>query len=227
MDSFLLVGQSNMAGRGLIDEAIAVDESLIKVYRNGIWRPMFRPINFDLSSAGVSLAERFAECHAKKVGSPVGLIGCAVGNTSVAQWQPGEVLFDNAVNCARIAMRSSTLKGILWHQGEADSMVERLPFYHDGLVNVIRSFREALDLPEVPFILGGLGDFFVEHVNRNDKDRGCETTINQISEDVAKKLPYCAFVSAKGLQSNPDKLHFSSAALYEFGNRYYKAFELI
>ena len=32
------------------------------------------------------------------------------------------------------------------------------------------------------------------------------------------------FVSAEGLAPNPDKLHFSAAALREFGLRYYERF---
>ena len=32
------------------------------------------------------------------------------------------------------------------------------------------------------------------------------------------------FVSAEGLRSNPDKLHFCAKALREFGNRYYEKF---
>ena len=42
--SFLLIGQSNMAGRGLRNEAIPVDTSHIKVLRNGRWQPMYRQI---------------------------------------------------------------------------------------------------------------------------------------------------------------------------------------
>ena len=34
-----------------------------------------------------------------------------------------------------------------------------------------------------------------------------------------------SYVSAEGLSGNPDNIHFSSAALKEFGERYYKAYE--
>ena len=57
--SFLLIGQSNMAGRGVIEEAIPVDNTHIKVLRNGRWQKMFRPVNPDRSFSGVSLAESF------------------------------------------------------------------------------------------------------------------------------------------------------------------------
>jgi hypothetical protein len=95
--SFLLIGQSNMAGRGFIKEATPIDTSNIKVLRNGRWQPMYRPINCDRGFAGVSLAESFAEKYAKEHGCTVGLIGCADGGVSLNHWQPGEALFENAV----------------------------------------------------------------------------------------------------------------------------------
>ncbi len=41
---------------------------------------------------------------------------------------------------------------------------------------------------------------------------------------MAKKDKLIGFVSAKGLVSNSDYLHFSAASLRTFGERYYKEF---
>lgn len=103
--SFLLIGQSNMAGREYIDEAINVDVSHIKVLRNGRWQEMFRPINPDRSFSGVNLAESFAEQYAKKYAVDVGLICCADGGTSLEQWKKGGLLFENAVSQAKLAKK--------------------------------------------------------------------------------------------------------------------------
>ena len=81
---------------------------------------MFRPINPDRSFSGVNLAESFAEKYSKKYGVDVGLICCADGGTSLDQWQESGLLFDNAVYNAELANRTSTIAGVLWHQGEAD-----------------------------------------------------------------------------------------------------------
>ena len=48
----------------------------------------------------------------------------ADGGTTLARWQPGEILYDHAVFLARLGMRSGELAGILWHQGESDSDTE-------------------------------------------------------------------------------------------------------
>lgn len=56
----------------------------------------------------------------KKFNTDVGLIPCAYGGTGISEWQPGEILFDHAIMMTKLALRSSNLKGILWHQGEND-----------------------------------------------------------------------------------------------------------
>ena len=47
--SFLLIGQSNAAGRGFLEEAEPLDtcNKRLKVMRNGLWLKMFRPVNPD------------------------------------------------------------------------------------------------------------------------------------------------------------------------------------
>ena len=72
MHSFLLIGQSNMAGRGYLNEAREIDTNRIYTLRNGRWQKMFRPINPDRGSSGVSLAESFAEAYSKKYNEMLG-----------------------------------------------------------------------------------------------------------------------------------------------------------
>ena len=42
------------------------------------------------------------EWYAKYFNEKVGLIPCADGGTSISEWLPGEVLFDNAKNQAKL-----------------------------------------------------------------------------------------------------------------------------
>ena len=107
--SFLLIGQSNMAGRGFVEEAIPVDKTNLLILRNGRWQKLFRPVNPDRRTSGVNLAESFAEAYARDHGVQVGLIPCADGGTRIDQWAPGSLLFDHAVYQARLAQRTSHL----------------------------------------------------------------------------------------------------------------------
>ena len=167
MHSFLLIGQSNMAGRGFLNEAHPIDAERIYTLRNGRWHKMFRPINPDRSFSGVNLAESFAECYAKKYDVDVGLICCADGGTKLDQWQPGELLFDNAVYQAKLAQRTSTIVGVLWHQGESDCSEELYPTYQTRFETMMQAFQKELNLYDVPFIVGGLGDFLKLHPVEN------------------------------------------------------------
>lgn len=224
--SFLLIGQSNMAGRGVIEEAIPVDNTHIKVLRNGRWQKMFRPVNPDRSFSGVSLAESFAEAYANKYGVDVGLIPCADGGTSLAQWQPGSLLFDHAVYQARLASRTSTIAGILWHQGEADCPDGRHQTYAQRFTVMANALREALKLWDVPLLLGGLGDYLADYVSAKG-EAVCANyhLVNDQLKQVAAALPRTGYVPADGLTPKPDILHFNAKSLHEFGLRYFAEFE--
>lgn len=223
MDAFLLIGQSNMAGRGYLDEAHEVDSSRIFTLRNGRWQPMFRPINPDRSFSGVNLAESFAEQYAKKYDADVGLICCADGGTSLDQWAPGSLLFDNAVYQAQLAMRTARIVGVLWHQGEGDCSPELYPTYQPRFETMMRAFRDALDLHHVPFLLGGLGDFLANcPLDENLKNY---THINTALRNIAQANGMTGFVPADGLSANSDHLHFNADSLYHFGIQYFQEFE--
>ena len=219
MHSFLLIGQSNMAGRGFFSEAHEIDASRIYTLRNGRWQKMFRPINPDRSFSGVNLAESLAEAYAKKHNVDVGLICCADGGTKLDQWMPGELLFENAVNNAKLAARTSEIVGILWHQGESDCSEELYHTYQQRLEVMLGALRKELNLQEIPVILGGLGDFLQFFPLEN------YVHINHALQAIATENEMVGFASAQGLTSNPDNLHFNAQSLYDFGIRYFEEFE--
>ncbi len=221
--SFLLIGQSNMAGRGFLHEAEPLDNPALKVLRNGRWQPLYRPVNGDRPFSGVNLAESFADAYARDHGVDVGLIPCADGGTTLDQWRVGGLLFDHAVYQARLAQRTSTIAGVLWHQGESDCPEHLYPHYQKKLTAILRAFRETLELHDVPFLLGGLGDFLPQ----NSPVYSTYPHINGALQHIAADLPMTGFVSAEGLTSNPDHLHFNAASLHAFGLRYYEQFRLL
>ena len=225
--SFLLIGQSNAAGRGFLTEAEPLDtcNGRLKVLRNGRWIPMFRPVNPDRVFSGVCFAESFAKAYAgSHPDVNVGIIPCADGGTEISQWLPGEVLYDNAVNCAKLAMRTSTLRGILWHQGESDCSAEKCAVYAEKFALVMDSLRRDIGKADIPILIGGLGDYLANCPSSPDI-REYHSSMNLILESLGTTYPHCAFVPATGLSGNPDNLHFSTAALQELGARYKKAFD--
>ena len=226
--SFLIIGQSNMAGRGRLAEAEPLDtnDGKLKVLRNGRWQIMFRPLNPDRGFSGTCLAESFAKAYSDEhPDTEVGIIPCADGGTSLDQWKAGSLLFDNAVNCAKLAMRTSHLAGILWHQGEGDCTEDRYPHYLEKIIAIMYELRCELNAETVPVVVGGLGDFLKDRVESPQLVN--YTYVNMALTEFARLTPHTAFASAEGLTSNPDNLHFDHPSLQEFGLRYYAAFKTI
>ena len=221
--SFLMIGQSNMAGRGFEADVKPINNPNLMMLVNGRWQPLRVPVNYDRADSGVSLAESFADEYSKAhPGVQVGLIPCADGGTEIAKWQKGTLLYDHAIYQVRLAERTSTVAGILWHQGETDIM-ENIPGYREKLEAVIKAFRDEPSLSQVPFLIGGLGLSFLKNFDESFVKYG--DGIESIITQVATSTPLCAYVSPEGLTSNPDNLHFNAKSLREFGKRYFNEFD--
>lgn len=212
-----------MAGRGYSQEVPAIINEGIKVLRNGRWQLMSEPIHNDRSSAGIGLAGSFGA--AWRMDHPdveIGFIPCADGGTSLDDWSVGGPLFDHALSQAKLAQRSSTLAGILWHQGESDCFPEKAAEYERKLKVIIDTLRQELRAADVPLIVGGLGDFLTSGMY--GKYFGAYPLVNEALLHYTQTAPLSYFATAEGLTSNPDGLHFNATSLRILGVRYYAAF---
>jgi hypothetical protein len=223
-----MIGQSNMAGRGNIADVEPIDNFRCYMQRNGRFIRMREPINVDRPvfgggfTSGISLAASFADEFANVYNDRVGLIPCADGGTSIGAWQRGEILYDHAVFMTKLAMRTSTFSGFLWHQGESDSMTEEsVCAYKSKLIKLISDLRADIGAGDMPFIMGELSrNISREWVRSELIDR-----MNEIFYEVAEELPNCAVASSMGLSMKDDGIHFSAPALRVFGRRYFNEYK--
>lgn len=220
--SFLMIGQSNMAGRGFLTDVPPIYNEQIQMLRNGNWQMMTEPINYDRPVAGVSLASSFADAWCQEHDELIGLIPCAEGGSVLDDWQPDGVLFRHAISQARFAMETSQLAGILWHQGESDSTPEKASTYDEKLLSVIHAFRSELNAHDIPLIIGGLGDY----LGKSGFGAGCTAYqhINDALQQFADKQANTYFVTAQELTANPDGIHLDALSQRRFGLRYFEAF---
>ena len=228
--SFLMIGQSNMAGRGEFGEIKPIDNYKCYMFRMGRFQRMREPINPDRAifegtyHSGVSLGSSFADEYTKRFGMRVGMIPCADGGTKLDEWMPGTVLYDHAVFMTRLAMRSSRFSGILWHQGESDcNFDEDLYAYKDKFLKMISSLRRDLDAENLPLIIGELSENIGEAWKLEDRPE----KMNRLFYEIAKEIPHCSVASAKGLTLKPDGIHFDSKSLNIFGRRYLEEYAKI
>ena len=224
---FLLAGQSNMAGRG---EVAAEDKQphprVLMLSKDGTWQPAIDPIHYDKPSAGVGPGRTFGMVLADgDTNITIGLIPAACGGSPISAWEPGAYFdqtashpYDDAIKRVKLAMKQGTLKAILWHQGESDCETNLAPVYKDKLEQLIARFRKDLDAPDLPVIVGQLGQF--------EKTPWTPYTrmVNDAQSDVAKEMKHVAFVSSDGLVSKSDNLHFDALSQREFGKRYAAAY---
>ena len=217
LNVFLLMGQSNMAGRGLLSEVKAIESPNIQVFRNHQWEPAREPLHEDRPTAGVGLAMSFAETMIEKYPqAQIGLIPCAVGSSPLNKWLEGAELYIRGIAMAREGARNATIKGILWHQGENDSQnQEDAVSYLDRFAGMIAAMRRELDVFGVPVIVGELGDYLKDKVNYDHFQ-----IVNACLRKAGEVVPRCGCASSKGLTHKGDNLHFNASSLRQLGNRY-------
>lgn len=220
-DIFLLIGQSNMAGRGIVTgEDRQPIPGVFAFSKERQWVPAIDPVHFDRPDrTGVGLGRTFAATLIRLgAAKNVGLVPAAFGGSALAEWVPGGTHYTNAVDRLKAALAASPgarLRGILWHQGEADSSdEERAITYRLRFARFIAALRKDLDAPNVPVLIGQLGEF-VEIAKYPQLP-----LIQRELATIPLHVPLSGFVSSQGLGHKGDLLHFDSPAMKEFGRRY-------
>jgi hypothetical protein len=225
LDLFLLIGQSNMAGRGVIGPEDRTLLPGIWVQTKDLsWKPAVDPLHYDKPGiAGVGLGRSFAQALiAGRPSGSIGLIPAAFGGSALDEWKPGSLHYTEAVRRTRAALRDGRLRGILWHQGEADAKEEGLAHSYAKRFEVfIRQLRADLDAPDVPVIVGELGRFYRNRPN--DGAKFAEVVVAELRK-IPASVRHSAFVSSEGLTDKGDGVHFDTRSLQEFGTRYAAAF---
>lgn len=212
---YLLVGQSNMAGRGKIElqDKVAVPRVLMLNKANE-WVSAVDPISFDKTIAGVSLGRTFG-IEMAKVNKEVkiGLIPCAVGGTPIRRWQQNGDLYKAALKRAKLAQKDGVIKGILWHQGEGDSGKEETAMIYEAQLHaMVTAWRKDLGGVNIPIVVGEMGRFY--------KRAKFKHLVDASLKALPSKMNHAAWVSAEGLDHKGDVVHFNAAGYRELGKRY-------
>ena len=221
MDIFLLMGQSNMAGRGLLEDVEPIRDDRIRVFQDGRWAIAEEPLHHDRPTAGIGLAMSFARAVLDAdPDANIGLVPRAVGSTPLAWWMPGADLYEGAMDAAREVTRDGTIKAVLWHQGEHDSKSEAdASSYSRRFSTMVATLRQQLDAASLPVIVGELGSYLSER-----PDFPHYRIVNAELRKVPDTLSHSAFVSADGLTDKGDSLHYDARSLRVFGERYAAAY---
>lgn len=223
LDLYLLIGQSNMAGRGEVTSKDTRRHSRVwTLDKANQWVAAQDPIHFDKKQAGVGPGRSFGVAMAKHARSAnIGLIPCAVGGTSIRKWKPGAEdtktkthPYDDMLVRLRVALESGTVKGILWHQGEADGKMGERGTYDDALIELIERVRTECGDPEIPFVIGQLGQFEGRPWSEG------RTKVDAAHQVVAEQVSHAGFVTSDSLTDKGDLTHFSADSARTLGQRF-------
>lgn len=224
---YLLIGQSNMAGRGVLEKkGEPIHPRVLMFTKEKKWAPGAEPLHFDkVEIAGAGLGTSFAQVMAEA--NPevtIGLVPCAVGGTPLSRWQKEGDLYEQALVRIRAAMQDGTIKGVLWHQGESDAGDPKLASsYAERLGKMITDLRTDLETPDLPFVAGKLGEFLPERTREGNPNLWKE--VNEQLVSVPKLVPRVVIVESTGLVHKGDSVHFDTASLRTFGERYAEAMQ--
>lgn len=240
LDLFLLMGQSNMKGRGAVPPDQTPNPRIVSMQmKNDRWVVASDPLHVDgrvdsldhSGNAGVGPGLSFAQAlAAREPDVMIGLIPCAVGGSKVGQWQKGvqRSLYDEALRRAKLALEQgppgkTRLCGALWLQGESDTKEDLYANYQTNLLKVVDNLRADLNLPELPFIACTIGSFIegkatYPHVKE----------INAVLLDLPKQRPQTACVDARDLTGNiGDNLHYNTGSQVVIGPRYAEKYQAL
>ena len=222
-DIYLLAGQSNMAGRGRMSEAPVISTAnVLKFDTNDTWTAATEPVHWDGGRGGFGPGLAFGRAMADaSPGRTVALVPCAVGGSALAQWMPGKIHYTNAVARVRKAMRDGTLKGIIWHQGEADSWrATSSESYGGRLATMVRTLRKDLGAPDVPFVAGEVSQIYAKWILHRGGTSFVDT-VNAQMRTAISRLPPSGYVTVEGLTRGPrDMVHFDPPSAAALGRRY-------
>lgn len=165
MEIYLCIGQSNMAGRALIEQQDLDSLNNVFLFTNNdneAWEKAANPLNkystvrknIDMQKLGPSYT--FAKTMVQaRTGKNIGLVVNAKGGTAIEAWKPGGILYNEAVIQAKKALKyGGVLKGIIWHQGEANT--SNYTQYIPKITALIAAFRNDFNAPNLPFVAGQL-----------------------------------------------------------------------
>lgn len=160
----------------------------------------------------------FAEDIIRNTDRSVGLIPCALGGSTINQWDPSKKsLGDSSLYGAmmnRISSVGEKIKGLVWYQGESEAMLRQTKDYEKKFLRLIDSFRKDVGNPNLPVIYVQIGKF---NIRDSAMSRSWEK-IREIQREVLSKRKNVYMVTGID-QPLDDCIHLSTKGQKTLGKR--------
>jgi hypothetical protein len=221
---FIMAGQSNMAGRGIVEPKDTISsDRIFTINLSGELILAKEPLHlYEKTRTGLDCGLSFAKSIISAVPDSICvlLIPTAIGGSSTSQWlgdssKRGVNLLTNFKEKAKIGQKFGIVKGILWHQGEADANEKDVYSYLKRLSSLFEKFRIIVGDERLPILLGELGRY-----SGNDY----WLKVNEQIHLYSKSDKNSAVVFTGDLKEKGDKEHFNSQGQRIIGQRFADAY---
>lgn len=218
---FILAGQSNMAGRALVEpQDTIIHKRILSINKNGELLFAKEPLHwYEPRLTGLDCGYSFGKTIINNTPDSISvlIIPIAIGGSSISQWLGDSLyrnvkLYSNFLSKVEVAKQYGVIKGILWHQGESDANQKNIPLYKERLQTLFTNFRSAVGNNDLPVLIGELGSF--------SKNKENFSLINKIIHDYSSGDKNTAVISTGDLKDRGDSLHFNSKAQRTMGKRF-------
>lgn len=223
-DLWVLAGQSNMVGRAKVDPAHKTDPLVRMLALNGVWQLATHPLHEQVTAPGATRPGTgpgldFAREMVRKFKVPIGLLPCAKGGTSMAQWSPSLAaqgsasLYGNLLGQVRLA--GNRITGVLWYQGENDTGPEPAAVYKVKFQEFVARLRADLKRPDLPFFYAQLA----RYVNLPAKFYLEWNVVQEAQRMSETEIPNARMVATVDLEMG-DLIHLSRPSQDRLGRRF-------
>jgi peptidoglycan-N-acetylglucosamine deacetylase len=161
----------------------------------------------------------FARHLHENTGQDIGLIPCALGGSTIDQWDPNHSRSgDSCLYGAMLKRIQSTgghqIKGLIWYQGESEAMLGIPESYETKLLALIDAIRSDLEKPELPIMIVQIGRL----ITQNPLMAKDWEAIREIQRQIVKKRPNLYLTSGIDLELD-DVAHLSTQSNQVLGMR--------
>ncbi len=219
---FLMAGQSNMAGRGVVEPADTVpNQRIMSINSKNEIIIAKEPLHYyEPARTGLDCGMSFARklLLAAPADVSILMVPVAVGGSSIQRWLADSTwnnvkLLSNAKQKIAVASKVGEFKAILWHQGEANSNTkEDIDQHLHRLASLADTLRSAVGKKHLPLLIGELGSF--------SKNPDGFSRINKQLLAYTMTDKHSALIKTGDLPHKGDQLHFNSEAQRLMGERF-------
>lgn len=229
LDLFLCIGQSNMAGRGVMIPEQGDLNPINNAYLltpGSNWEIASNPLNKysevrkALNLQQINPAYTFVKKIITETQHPIGLIVNARGGTAIEAWLKGNSsgYYSSSLRRSLEAKKWGEIKGILWHQGERNSQLDAIPKYPAQLSKMVTDYRNDLEKDNIFFCAGQLAQWYIDTDRKNRMN-----LFNAMIDTISSFIPYSSRAITDGLTPINDDYtdpHFNRESQFVLGERY-------